>query len=570
MTTFHLPITYVSTTKSLQNHVINDLDLSNAIGKVLNPSSVFGQRTAPLWSSNFTANTRYLKETQLLLSRKLPELSHDVSDITSVWDKVELNSSKTTNKQNDDLGFHARYHYIEWEWLHTLNNNSRFLQYMSVYNMTTPVISLALPIIFLIIPFFIIRMNGTTISFAHYFDILKIVFQRHQIGQLFAVSSSTWDKRVYITISFIFYVLQVYQNVRRCITFLKNMRDIHYQLFIIRDHITASINYMEEFKECANNMRTYDGFIENMTRHQKALTKMRIELDCITENCLSLSKMKQVGHVMKCFYQLYNSNEYKQAIEFSFDFCGYIDNLNGIQNSINTKLLGKCKFSKKKTKFYNAFYPVTEGKPITNTYDIKKHHLITGPNAAGKTTLLKTTLFNIVMSQQIGYGCFSKATLTPFHHIHCYINIPDTNGRDSLFQAEARRCKDILHSVESEASTERHFCVFDELYSGTNPYEAIGSATAYLKYLDRYDNISFMITTHFLHICNQLKNETRFRNCHMKVYENGNDFKYTYKLADGISQTKGGVKVLRDLDYPSNLIETTKNIITELTSEVAI
>ena len=108
--------------------------------------------------------------------------------------------------------------------------------------------------------------------------------------------------------------------------------------------------------------------------------------------------------------------------------------------------------------------------------------LITGPNAAGKTTLLKTTLFNLILSQQIGYGFFDKSNICVFDHFHCYLNIPDTSGRDSLFQAEARRCKEILDIIKNK-NKEKHFCIFDELYSGTNPYEAVASAYSYILYI---------------------------------------------------------------------------------------
>ena len=64
---------------------------------------------------------------------------------------------------------------------------------------------------------------------------------------------------------------------------------------------------------------------------------------------------------------------------------------------------------------------------------------LTGTN--GKTTTIKTALINIILSQQIGYGCFESLKLCPYDNIYCYLNIPDTSGRDSLFQAEARRCK---------------------------------------------------------------------------------------------------------------------------------
>ena len=57
-------------------------------------------------------------------------------------------------------------------------------------------------------------------------------------------------------------------------------------------------------------------------------------------------------------------------------------------------------------------------------------------------------MFNIILCQQIGCGFFDKADVKIYDFIHSYINIPDTSGRDSLFQAEARRCKEILSIIE--------------------------------------------------------------------------------------------------------------------------
>ena len=82
---------------------------------------------------------------------------------------------------------------------------------------------------------------------------------------------------------------------------------------------------------------------------------------------------------------------------------------------------------------------------------MKKNIILTGPNAAGKTTLLKSSIINLLFIQQIGYGYFKSAEVTPFDYIHSYINIPDTSSRDSLFQAEARRCKEIINVVKENA-----------------------------------------------------------------------------------------------------------------------
>ena len=100
----------------------------------------------------------------------------------------------------------------------------------------------------------------------------------------------------------------------------------------------------------------------------------------------------------------------------------------------------------------------------------------------------------------MGVGFYKSATINPYKYIHCYLNIPDTSGRDSLFQSESRKCKQILEKIDKQSQDIRHFCLFDELYSGTNPYEAISSATSYLKYISKYDNVSFILTTHFFRL----------------------------------------------------------------------
>jgi DNA mismatch repair ATPase MutS len=137
------------------------------------------------------------------------------------------------------------------------------------------------------------------------------------------------------------------------------------------------------------------------------------------------------------------------------------------------------------------------------------------------------------------------------------LNIPDTSGRDSLFQAESRRCKEIIDMItENKDSKIRHFCIFDELYSGTNPTEATKSAYAFLKYLTKFTNVDFILTTHYVSVCNKFKKSKHIRNYKMDVenLDNGK-LKYTYKLKPGISKIEGAVEILKDMNYPSEIIE---------------
>ena len=158
-------------------------------------------------------------------------------------------------------------------------------------------------------------------------------------------------------------------------------------------------------------------------------------------------------------------------------------------------------------------------------------------------------------------GFYESATITPYTHIHSYINIPDTSGRDSLFQAESRRCKEIIDTIQHNVHSQyRHFCIFDELYSGTNPTEASKAGYAFLEYLQQFNNVSFILTTHYLSICKKFKNDNNIQNYKMIVKINTNGtFNYTYKIKKGISKLKGGIRVLKDMNYPDQIINTFEN-----------
>ena len=64
-------------------------------------------------------------------------------------------------------------------------------------------------------------------------------------------------------------------------------------------------------------------------------------------------------------------------------------------------------------------------------------------------------MLNIIFSQQLAVGFYKKAEIVPNRFLHCYLNIPDTSSRDSLFQAEARRCKSIMDCVKDNPNEKK-------------------------------------------------------------------------------------------------------------------
>jgi DNA mismatch repair ATPase MutS len=213
--------------------------------------------------------------------------------------------------------------------------------------------------------------------------------------------------------------------------------------------------------------------------------------------------------------------------------------------------------NKKKGIFRNSYYAcLKDNKPVKNTIKFNKNQIITGPNASGKTTILKSTLINIILTQQFGCGFYDSGNFAPFNHLHCYLNIPDTSGRDSLFQAEARRCKEIIDIIDDN-SKDNHFCAFDELYSGTNPDEASISAIAFMQYIIKNKNVNTILTTHFMKVCKKLNKNKLIENYYMDTLKKDNKLQYLYELRRGISSIKGGINILCEMNYPREIIERT-------------
>ena len=617
---FKLPIEYLdsSSIQLLNKNIINDLELVktkaplnkaenvcdntneayNLYYHVFNPKNVFEKNIINKWSKYYTNNVEFLLETQLLLKNyntfKKVEFSEDK---TTLQDDVIYNKCETVIYDN---GFINNYQYIDIPWLTNFNNNSLCLQALSIYNLSSPVFSLLIPILFLLLPFFIIKLQGHKITFGLYFEHLKTVFSNHIIGQLFTSFSDTnFTNKLYLLFSFGFYIFQMYLNFTSCIKYFTNIKYIHETLYDLKQYILSSLNKYNNFLKYSRDLVNYKSFNDAINKNISIFTSYLNDLNKITPYALSINKLTELGHLMKCFYCLNKNENIIDSLYFSFGFNGYLKNLETLQNFINTKVMSYCNYNNSKpTSFEDAYFAnlniietsaketsaketcaketsaketsaketcaketinnnkSNKIKIVKNSYSLDKNIIITGPNASGKTTLLKSTLFNIILSQQIGCGFYNSASVKIYDYIHCYINIPDTGGRDSLYQAEARQCKKILETIENNSS-KNHFCVFDELYSGTNPDEAIDSAYGYLNYLNKYNNIDYVLTTHYTKLCKKLNKQNN--NFYMKVNNNATDFEYTYKIKKGISKVKGAMKVLKDLNYPENIITNMKN-----------
>jgi len=572
---FKVPISYNNEKIKLNENIIADLELLETVDPsgtsmyeyAFKPKTIFGKKVVEQIPLYYTTDIKHLKESQQLLKNfSLPKeekeiFRPDFEHIMEIWDEVK-----------NDNGFKEKYQYIDWPYWEFLNNNDYFLQLLSLYSLSSPVISFFIPVVILIIPFFVIQIKGIDLSLSEYIEVLKAVASNHAIGKLFTKFNSVkLDEKMYLLVSAFFYIFSIYQNILSCIRFNSNMKKIHSHLSDIKSYIQYTEKSVNNFLSHSSHLTTFSHFNQTLKENTIILKQFKEQLEKIDPYNLSIKKVMQFGHILKCFYELYDNKEYNDAFLYSFGFNGYIDALEGLIGNVKERNIQFAKFQKftkksqkftkkpKKNKITNSYYPaLLNNNPICNSIDINKNIVVTGPNASGKTTILKSSLINIILTQQMGCGFYSSASLTPYKHIHCYLNIPDTSGRDSLFQAEARRCKEIIDVIHSDPS-ENHFCVFDELYSGTNPDEAVASASAFMNYLAKFNGVDCLLTTHFFDLCLHLEKNKLFKNYHMETKKDAEDtsskkFNYTYLMKKGISTVRGGIKVLEDMEYPNEII----------------
>lgn len=548
---FKLPIEYDKKKKPIQNSLQDDLELVNTKSEntksiydiVFRPSTKYGKKNLELWSKYYTTHKDFLKESKDFYKKIKTDLDHEKINIfQKSWDNVIQESA-----------FVQKYQYLEWNRFIFLNHNEWFLQGMSMYNLTSPVFTLVFPLVALIVPFFILKLLKQSLTFDSYKRVLFMQLKNHVFFRVFTnFSNVNTGQKFTMAMTFGIYLLNIYQNIMTCIKFYKNFSVIH-------DFFNNSVEYFEYIEKEMNNilsvtssLKTYKSFNSSLIHYKNNIQTYLVKLKSLQP--YRIKDIFKIGKKMKLFYECKHNQEFIDTTNYSFGLIGFLDNINGLQHNLREKHMNFGKYSKE-TSFKNFFHPtLLTNRPIKNNIKLNKNYIISGPNASGKTTLLKSILINTILTQQVYCGFYKSGKVKFVDKFHCYLNIPDTNARDSLFQAEARRCKEIIDIINSNTN-ENHFCIFDELYSGTNPFEAVGSAHSYLSYLSEKPNVKFMLTTHFLKLCNMFENSEVVKNIKMKSCLENNNVNYYYLIEQGISNVQSGFQVLKKLDYPKEILD---------------
>ena len=550
---FELPIQLDTERHPIDETLKDDLELiatknenvESVYDTVLRPQTKHGLKIAQAWSNYYTTNVQFLKDSKLIYKTFRPTIQDDtIRTFASHLERIQ-----------QDNGFNNKFQFIEWERFQYLNTYEYFLQGLSIYNFGAPLLTLVIPIFILIVPFILLRILKVPITISTYKQMVMQQLRHNAVGRLFTdFSSVDATRKSYLLLSFAVYVFNIYQNVLACIRFYKNFHTIHKLFDDTFTYFDYASEQMDLFIQKANKRKSYAPFLKQVREHRERIAKYQQQIAGFRP--FKISDFFKVGKKLKMFYGFKHNKDFVDTCEYSLDFVGYIDTINGLQQNLREK---KMNFGtirhRKRTSFSGVYHPaLSDDNVVKNNIALNRNYIISGPNASGKTTLLKMVIINSILTQQFHCGFYDKANIKPVHRFHCYLNIPDTSGRDSLFQAEARRCKQIIDAIEQNSDL-NHLCVFDELYSGTNPHEAIGSAYAYLVCLANKPNVKFLLTTHFIKLCSSMNDQADVKNIKMDTTIEENNVHHSYKISEGISDVRCGFQVLKQLEYPLEILD---------------
>lgn len=179
--------------------------------------------------------------------------------------------------------------------------------------------------------------------------------------------------------------------------------------------------------------------------------------------------------------------------------------------------------------------------------------LLTGANAAGKSTILRMTCIAVIMAQ---IGCYvpaSFARLTPVDRIMSRLGANDNIfAAQSTFFVELAETKKIL----SEA-TPRSLVILDELGRGTSSYDGVAVAQAVLHHVATHIGCVGFFATHYHSLASEFSTHPEIRNRRMRIHVDDENRRVTflYKLENGVAEGSFGMHCASMCGIPSKVVE---------------
>jgi len=195
----------------------------------------------------------------------------------------------------------------------------------------------------------------------------------------------------------------------------------------------------------------------------------------------------------------------------------------------------------------NVRHPMVKncvGNPVL----LKNPVLVTGSNASGKSTYLKTVAINTLLAHTAGTCLAENWTSVPLFPITSMALRDSIVDGESYFIAEIKSIKRIFSAVNPQIKL---LCVVDEVLRGTNTMERIAASSRVLYSLAR-ENVCLIAATHDLELADIL--EGVFENRHFEETVTDSEVSFDYRIREGRAATRNAIRLLKVMGFDPGIV----------------
>lgn len=196
----------------------------------------------------------------------------------------------------------------------------------------------------------------------------------------------------------------------------------------------------------------------------------------------------------------------------------------------------------------NIYHPLIKN-PVGNKLLFDKVNIVTGSNASGKSTYVKSIAINAILAMSLNFVYAQDFKIKKAGVFTSMAIRDDVVSGDSYFIAEIKSLKRIV----DDAKDKKSYYFVDEILKGTNTIERIAASFAIINYLIEKNSLA-MIASHDIELTRMFGNDVKNIHFRESIKEDG-DIDFDYKLKIGPSKTKNAIRLLGKMGFSKEIVD---------------